>query len=148
MTNKKRTANTGLAKVAVQCSADQPRRMVKIATFAKPENASNHNNTRNLFKNKFAIDALLVYIYTTKRNIMRRQSISFTEPNDEWLKSQIENKEYSSKSELVNDLIRQARNQQKQIDLIRLKLDKAEKSGFTTESKSEILKQSKSMLNG
>jgi antitoxin ParD1/3/4 len=79
---------------------------------------------------------------------MRRQSISFTDPNDEWLKSQIDNKEYSSKSELVNDLIRQARNQQKQIDLIRLKLDKAEKSGFTNESKSEILKQSKSMLNG
>ena len=68
---------------------------------------------------------------------MRRQSISFTEPNDEWLKSQIDNKEYSSKSELVNDLIRQARNQQKQIDLIRLKLDKAEKSGFTTESQSD-----------
>ena len=66
---------------------------------------------------------------------MTRQSISFTEPNDEWLKSQIENKEYSSKSELVNDLIRQARNQQQQIDLIRLKLDRAEKSGFTSDSK-------------
>lgn len=79
---------------------------------------------------------------------MRRQSISFTEPNDEWLKSQIENKEYSSKSELVNDLIRQARNQQQQIDLIRLKLDRAEKSGFTTDLKSEILKQSKKLLNG
>ncbi|MDP4865403.1 MAG: type II toxin-antitoxin system ParD family antitoxin [Crocinitomicaceae bacterium] len=79
---------------------------------------------------------------------MRRQSISFTEPNDEWLKSQIDNKEYSSKSELVNDLIRQARNQQKQIELIRLKLNKAEKSGFTTDSKSEILKQSKKFLNG
>jgi antitoxin ParD1/3/4 len=78
---------------------------------------------------------------------MRRQSISFTEPNDEWLKSQIENKEYSSKSELVNDLIRQARNQQQQIDLIRLKIDRAEKSGFTTDSKSEILKQSKASLN-
>lgn len=79
---------------------------------------------------------------------MRRQSISFTEPNDEWLKSQIASKEYSSKSELVNDLIRQARNQQKQIDLIRLKLDKAEKSGFTAKTKSEILKQSKKLLNG
>jgi antitoxin ParD1/3/4 len=78
---------------------------------------------------------------------MRRQSISFTEPNDEWLKSQIENKEYSSKSELVNDLVRQARNQQKQIDLIRLKLERAEKSGFTTETKDEILKQSKSLLS-
>jgi antitoxin ParD1/3/4 len=79
---------------------------------------------------------------------MKRQSITFTEPNDEWLKSQIDSKEYSSKSELVNDLIRQARNQQKQIDLIRLKLDRAEESGFTTDSKAEILKQSKKMLNG
>lgn len=79
---------------------------------------------------------------------MRRQSISFTEPNDEWLKRQIESKEYSSKSELVNDLIRQARNQQQQIDLIRLKLDRAEKSGFTADSKSDILRQSKKLLNG
>lgn len=63
---------------------------------------------------------------------MKRQSISFTEPNDEWLRSQIDNKEYSGKSELVNDLIRQARNQQKQIDWIRIKLEKAEKTGFTS----------------
>lgn len=79
---------------------------------------------------------------------MARQSISFTEPNDEWLKSQVDNKEYSSKSELVNDLIRQARKQQIQIDWIRAKLEKAENSGFTTESKEQILKQSKSLLNG
>ena len=79
---------------------------------------------------------------------MARQSISFTEPNDEWLKSQVDSKEYSSKSELINDLIRQARNQQAQIDWIRAKLDKAEKSGFTSDSKEQILKQSKSMLNG
>lgn len=78
---------------------------------------------------------------------MKRQSISFTEPNDEWLKSQVENKEYSSKSELINDLIRQARNQQQQIDFIRLKLDRAEKSGFTSDSKAEILEQSKKLLN-
>jgi antitoxin ParD1/3/4 len=79
---------------------------------------------------------------------MRRQSISFTEPNDEWLKSQIASKEYSSKSELINDLIRQARNQQKQIDLIRIKLDHAEKSGLTSDSQSEIMKQSKKLLGG
>lgn len=78
---------------------------------------------------------------------MKRQSISFTDPNDEWLKSQIENNEYSSRSELVNDLIRQARKQQKQIDWIRLKIEKAEKSGFTPDSKKQILKQSKDLLN-
>ncbi|MEH6657685.1 CopG family transcriptional regulator [Leeuwenhoekiella marinoflava] len=79
---------------------------------------------------------------------MGRQSISFTEPNDDWLKNQIDNKEYSSKSELVNDLIRQARKQQIQIDWIKSRLDKAENSGFTNDSKDEILAQSKSLLNG
>ena len=79
---------------------------------------------------------------------MARQSISFTEQNDEWLKGQIDNNEYSSKSELVNDLIRQARKQQRQVDWIRYKLEQAENSGFTTDSKHEILKQSKSLLNG
>jgi len=79
---------------------------------------------------------------------MARQSISFTKPNDEWLKAQVNNEEYSSKSELINDLIRQARNQQVQIDWIRSKLDKSESSGFTDDSKKQILKQSKSLLNG
>jgi len=79
---------------------------------------------------------------------MARQSISLTEPNDEWLKSQVNNNEYASKSELVNDLVRQARNQQQQIDLIRLKLEKAEKSGFTEDSKEQILAQAKSSING
>ena len=56
--------------------------------------------------------------------------------------------EDSNKSELVNDLIRQARYQQKEIDLIRMKLRKAEKSGFTSDSKKDILAESKSLLNG
>ncbi|GAA4280105.1 ribbon-helix-helix domain-containing protein [Gaetbulibacter aestuarii] len=79
---------------------------------------------------------------------MARQSISLTEPNDKWLKAQVENNEYSSKSELVNDLIRQARKQQKQIDWIAAKLDSAENSGFTSDSKDQILSQSKRQLNG
>jgi len=79
---------------------------------------------------------------------MSRQSISFTKPNDEWLKAQVENQEYSSKSELVNDLIRQARKQQSQIDWISAKIVKAEKLGFTNDSKEQILAQSKSLLNG
>ncbi len=78
---------------------------------------------------------------------MARQSISFTQPNDEWLKVQVDNKEYSSKSELVNDLIRQARKQQRQIDWIRLKLERAENSGFTNENRNQILAKSKSLLN-
>ena len=87
-------------------------------------------------------------IFTPQLFSMARQSISLTKPNDEWLKAQVDSEEYSSKSDLVNDLIRQARQQQAQIDWLKNKLEKAEKSGFTTDSKEDILRQSKSRLNG
>ena len=74
---------------------------------------------------------------------MGRQSITFTEPNDEWLKSLIAKKEYTSKSEIINDLIKQARKQQNQLDWVRTKLEKAENNGFTDESKDQILKTAK-----
>lgn len=79
---------------------------------------------------------------------MGRQSISFTQKNDDWLKSQVDNNEYASKSELVNDLIRQARKQQRQIDWVSTKLEQAEKNGFTEKTKEQILADSKSLLNG
>lgn len=80
--------------------------------------------------------------------IMARQSISLTNPNDTWLKSQVESQEYSSKSEVINDLIRQARKSQAQIDWIKAKLDIAEESGFTHDSKEQIRQQAKDLLNG
>ncbi len=52
---------------------------------------------------------------------MSRQSITFTKPNDEWLKTQVDSQEYSSKSEVINDLIRQARKQHIELDWIRAK---------------------------
>ena len=77
---------------------------------------------------------------------MTRQSISFTTPNDEWLKAQIESEEYTSKSDVVNDLIRKARAQENENEWIRAKLIRAEKSGFTTMTRDEILAQSKEEL--
>ena len=78
---------------------------------------------------------------------MARQSISLTNPNDEWLKSQVANQEYSSKSEVINDLVRQARNQQAKVDWLRNKLETAETSGFTSDSKESILKEKKARMN-
>jgi antitoxin ParD1/3/4 len=69
---------------------------------------------------------------------MIRQSISITAPNDKWLNSLIESEEYSSKSEIVNDLIRRARVQQNEIEMIRAKLIKSENSGFITQTAEEI----------
>ncbi len=77
---------------------------------------------------------------------MTSQSISFTTPNDDWLKAQIESDEYTSKSDVVNDLIRKARAQQSEIEWIRAKLIKAEQSGFTNMTRDEILAQSKDEL--
>ncbi len=85
---------------------------------------------------------------------MARQSISLTRPNDEWLKTQVETEEYSSKSELVNDLIRQAREQQKEVDWIRAKLIRAEENlnrkGYVNKSSDEILAgfKEKAKFNG
>lgn len=77
---------------------------------------------------------------------MTRQSISLTKPNDEWLKDQIESEEFTSKSELINDLIRKAREKQKESEWIRNQLIKGEQSGFTAMNKEEILAQSKEEL--
>ncbi|WP_422348629.1 ribbon-helix-helix domain-containing protein [Flagellimonas sp.] len=78
---------------------------------------------------------------------MPRQSISLTRPNDDWLKSQVDSEEYSSKSEVVNDLIRRARENQKEIAYIRAKLERAEQdmavNGPTTLTPEQMLKEFK-----
>jgi len=70
---------------------------------------------------------------------MARQSISLTTPNDEWLKEQLETEEFTSKSEVVNDLIRKAR----EIEEIRKHLIAAKESGFTKLTAREILEEIK-----
>ena len=77
---------------------------------------------------------------------MTRQSISFTPPNNDWLNAQVESEEYTSKSDVVNDLIRKARAQQNEIEFIRAKLIKSEQSGFTDLTPDEILAKSKEEL--
>jgi antitoxin ParD1/3/4 len=77
---------------------------------------------------------------------MTRQSISFTTPNDDWLKAQVESDEYASKSDVVNDLIRKARAQQNEIEMIRAKLIQSEQSGFITQTREEILAEYKDEL--
>ncbi|PCJ23172.1 MAG: type II toxin-antitoxin system ParD family antitoxin [SAR86 cluster bacterium] len=70
---------------------------------------------------------------------MARASISITPPNDAWIKSQIDSEEFSSRSEVVNDLIRKARKDQDDIDTIRAALIEGEKSGTSTRSPKEII---------
>ena len=77
---------------------------------------------------------------------MTRASISITPPNDAWIKSQIDSAEFSSRSEVINDLIRKARKEQGQTEYIRTRLIASEQSGFTDLTRDEILEKSKKEL--
>jgi antitoxin ParD1/3/4 len=72
-----------------------------------------------------------------------RQSISINEPNSEWLKFQVESQEYSSHSEVINDLIRQRRKEE-EADLIRTRAllvqaeQRIEKEGYSKLSIEDI----------
>lgn len=77
---------------------------------------------------------------------MTRQSISLSEPNNEWLKNQLESEEYSSKSELVNDLIRQARKREAQMDWLAAELKKGRESGYVSVDREDMIERIKSSV--
>jgi antitoxin ParD1/3/4 len=81
---------------------------------------------------------------------MPRQSISLTEPNADWLKSRVDSNEYTSVTEVVNDLVRQARQQEEEKMLrLRTLIAEGEESikahGYSDKSiqdiKQEVLKR-------
>ena len=61
--------------------------------------------------------------------------LSISAPNDEWVQAQVDNGAFSSRSEVINDLIREAR----ETEVIRRHLIAAEQSGFTDKTGKEIL---------
>ena len=78
---------------------------------------------------------------------MPRQSITLAQQNDEWLKQQVANEEFSSKSEAVNYLIKRSRNQDAYHDYVQMKIDRGLKSGFSNKSKEELLNELKKRFN-
>ena len=79
---------------------------------------------------------------------MSRQSITLANQNDEWLKKQVANQEFTSKSEAVNYLIKQARERDEYVDFVRMKLINAEQSGIAKkQSRDEMLAEFKKKLD-
>lgn len=79
---------------------------------------------------------------------MTRQSITLAKQNDEWLKAQVANEEFTSKSEAVNYLIQQARKQEDYYEFVRMKIELGEKSGLAKrQTKEEMLAEFKKRLN-
>lgn len=78
---------------------------------------------------------------------MTRLSISLTKQNDEWLKGQLDEEEFNSKSEAINHLIKQERSRQEYIEFVRMKIEKGEKSGFAIkQTREEMLAEFKNDL--
>ncbi len=78
---------------------------------------------------------------------MSRQSITLANLNDEWLKAQVAEEEFSSKSEAVNYLIKQARERSANHEFVQMKIDKGLKSGFSTKTKEVLLVEIQNRLN-
>lgn len=78
---------------------------------------------------------------------MARQSITLANQNDEWLKEQVAKEEFTSKSEVVNYLIKQARDREDYHEFVQAKIDRGLKSGFSTKTKEELLAEIKNRLN-
>lgn len=76
---------------------------------------------------------------------MTRASMSLTEPNADWIQSQIESKAFSSRSEVLNDLIRRTRESGRERNYIYAKLLAAEES---VEQKGWVEKTPEEMLAG
>lgn len=74
---------------------------------------------------------------------MARQTITVNEPNDRWMKQKVQENEYASKSELINDLIRHKREQEEERKWLRNELIKGEESGLSQKSMAEILEEAK-----
>jgi antitoxin ParD1/3/4 len=72
---------------------------------------------------------------------MTRQSISFTDPNSEWLRVKVEVEgEYKSNSEIINELIRRERARERtEVSAIREALRAGEESGISERTPQEIM---------
>jgi antitoxin ParD1/3/4 len=77
---------------------------------------------------------------------MVKKTYSITETLDQYVGQRIKSGEYATDSEYVRELIRRDQQVNKEIAYIHAKLTQAEKSGFTDQTKEEILKEFKAEL--
>ena len=70
---------------------------------------------------------------------MPRQTISFSEPNHNWITAKVDSKEFRSNSEVVNNALRKIREMESGIEAIRLALLEGERSGISDRTADDIL---------
>lgn len=74
---------------------------------------------------------------------MIKKSITVTNQQDAWIKTQIESGQYGNDSELVRDLIRREQARQSQLEALRDALEEGELSGVSDRSIMDIVEDVK-----
>ena len=70
---------------------------------------------------------------------MIKKSITVTDQQAQWIQAQLATGNYASDSEVLRELIRKEQIRNSEIDIIRQELIKAEQSGFSSRSTSDII---------
>jgi len=74
---------------------------------------------------------------------MQRKTITVTEQQDTWIKSQVESGQYGNDSEYLRELIRHDQEYKNKIKLLSFALIEGEESGISERSMTDILKDAK-----
>ncbi len=75
-----------------------------------------------------------------------KKSITITSEQNSWLENQLKTGNYASDSEIIREALREKSERAKDVELIRNKLMASEKSGFSTRSPKDIMKDTKKSL--
>ena len=70
-----------------------------------------------------------------------RKSITFTEQQDSWIKSQIEGGDYTNDSEYIRDLIRKDQANNFKLNYLRMAVQKGLNSDVSEKSVQDIIKE-------
>lgn len=68
-----------------------------------------------------------------------RKSITFTEQQEKWIKSQIEDGHFTNDSEYIRYLVRQDQRRNDKLSKLRLAIDEGFESGVSSQSVSDIM---------
>lgn len=69
-----------------------------------------------------------------------RKSISFTPPQDDWIKSQIASGKYTSDSEVIRDLIRRQQERENKFESLKAAIQDGIESGVSSKTIPQIMK--------
>ena len=74
---------------------------------------------------------------------MQRKTITVTEQQDLWIKSQVDSGQYGNDSEYLRELIRHDQEYTHKVDLLRFALIEGEKSGTSSRTMADVLSDAK-----